>query len=52
MVLEDRRVPQVTLQILIPGAGGYYDPADVPRLASFTAAMMREGTPTRTTSRG
>ncbi|MEO6223256.1 MAG: pitrilysin family protein [Vicinamibacterales bacterium] len=50
MVLEDRRVPQVTLQILIPGAGGYYDPADVPGLASFTAAMMREGTPTRTTS--
>jgi zinc protease len=49
MVLEDRRVPQVFFQILIPGAGGYYDPADVPGLASFTAAMMREGTTTRTT---
>ena len=27
MVMEDRRLPQVTFQILIPGAGGYYDPA-------------------------
>jgi zinc protease len=49
MVLEDRRVPQVTFQFLIPGAGGYYDPADMSGLASVTAAMMREGTPTRTT---
>jgi zinc protease len=49
MVLEDRRLPQITLQILIPGAGGYFDPADMPGLATFTAAMMREGTPTRTT---
>ena len=28
MVLEDHRVPQVTFQLMIPGAGGYYDPAD------------------------
>jgi zinc protease len=48
MVLEDRRVPQVTFQILIPGAGGYYDPAGTPGLAVFTAAMMREGTASRT----
>lgn len=50
MVLEDRRLPQISMQIVIPGAGGYYDPSDVPGLAQFTAAMMREGTPTRTTS--
>jgi predicted Zn-dependent peptidase len=49
IVLEDRRVPQVSFQFLIPGAGGYYDPAEVSGLASVTAAMMREGTPTRTT---
>ncbi|HYN10466.1 MAG TPA: pitrilysin family protein [Vicinamibacterales bacterium] len=49
MVLEDRRVPQVTFQLLIPGAGGYYDPADMSGVASVTAAMMREGTPSLST---
>lgn len=48
MVLEDHRTPEVTAQILIQGAGGYYDPADLPGLAVFTAAMMMEGTSTRT----
>src|SRR5690348_13802749 len=28
MVLEDHRVPQVSFQLMIPGAGGYFDPAD------------------------
>jgi predicted Zn-dependent peptidase len=50
MVLEDRRVPVVTFTLLIPGAGGYYDPADLLGLATFTAAMMREGTTTRTSA--
>src|SRR5262249_1773507 len=27
MVLEDHRLPQINVQIIIPGAGGYYDPA-------------------------
>jgi zinc protease len=49
IVLEDRRVPQVTFQLLIPGAGGYYDPADMSGVASVTAAMMREGTTSRST---
>lgn len=49
MVLEDRRLPQISFQILIPGAGGYFDPADQPGLAVVTAAMMREGTSSRTT---
>ena len=48
MVLEDHRLPQVTFQIFIPGAGGYYDPPDNPGLASFTASLMREGTAVRT----
>src|SRR5262245_40809421 len=43
MVLEDHRLPQISFQILIAGAGGYYDPADQPGLASFVAALMREG---------
>jgi zinc protease len=49
MVLEDRRVPQVSFQLLIPGAGGYYDPADMSGVASVAAAMMREGTATLNT---
>jgi predicted Zn-dependent peptidase len=48
MVLEDHRLPQVSFQLVIPGAGGYYDPDDRPGLAGFVAAMMREGTATRT----
>jgi len=49
MVLEDHRVPLVTFQLQIPGAGGFFDPADQPGLASMTATMMREGTAGRTT---
>ncbi|MEW5981183.1 MAG: pitrilysin family protein [Acidobacteriota bacterium] len=48
MVLEDRRSPQVTFQLIIPGAGGYFDPADQAGLAQFTASQLREGTTTRT----
>jgi predicted Zn-dependent peptidase len=48
MVLEDRRAPQITVQLIIRGAGGYYDPPDHAGLAQFTAAQMREGTTTKT----
>lgn len=48
MVLEDHRAPMVTFQLLIEGAGGYYDPPEEPGLAGFTAALMREGTEGRT----
>lgn len=48
IVLEDHRAPLVTLQMIIEGAGGYYDPPSMPGLAGFTAALMREGTATRT----
>jgi len=50
MVLEDRRVPQITFSLIIPGAGGYADPASRPGLAGAAAAMMREGTATRTSA--
>jgi zinc protease len=49
MVLEDRRTPQVSFQLLIPGAGGYFDPSGNVGLAQVTAIMMREGTSSRTT---
>jgi zinc protease len=48
MVLEDHRAPIVNFQLLIEGAGGYYDPKDLPGLAGFTATLMREGTTSRT----
>jgi len=48
IVLEDHRTPQINFQMIIDGAGGYYDPASIPGLSGFTAALMREGTTTRT----
>jgi zinc protease len=48
MVLEDHRVPSISFQIMMMGAGGYYDPADLPGLADTTASLMDEGTTTRT----
>jgi zinc protease len=50
LLLEDHRLPQISFQLLVPGAGGYFDPEDQPGLAGFTATLMREGTATRTSS--
>ena len=47
MVLEDHRLPRVSFQLMIPGAGGYYDPAAKIGLSGMTAQMMREGTTTK-----
>jgi zinc protease len=47
MVLEDRRLPRISFQIIVPGAGGYYDPAPMIGLSSYAAQMMREGTKSR-----
>ncbi len=48
MVLEDHRVPSIQFQIIMIGAGGYYDPTDLPGLADTTASLMDEGTTTKT----
>ena len=48
MVLEDHRVPSIQFQIIMIGAGGYYDPPDVPGLADTTASLMDEGTTSKT----
>ena len=48
MVLEDHRVPSVQFQVLIIGAGGYYDPQGLPGLADTTASLMDEGTTSKT----
>ena len=46
LILEDHRLPTISLQLVIQGAGGLYDPADRPGLASTVASMMKEGTTT------
>ncbi|HLJ47298.1 MAG TPA: pitrilysin family protein [Bryobacteraceae bacterium] len=43
MVLEDHRLPNVTVRLSIQGAGGLYEPADSRGLAGLTAQMLREG---------
>ena len=48
MVLEDHRLPRVAFQIIIPGAGGYFDPPAMIGLSTYTAQMMREGTAKQT----
>jgi zinc protease len=50
MVLEDHRTPQVAFQLIIPGAGGYFDAPGATGVAGITATMMREGTATRNTN--
>jgi zinc protease len=47
LVLEDHRLPTVTVRLLIQGAGSLHDPAELPGLANLTAAMLKEGTTTR-----
>ena len=47
MVLEDHRVPSVRFEIIMIGAGGYYDPPGMPGLAAATASLMDEGTATK-----
>src|SRR5258708_22672750 len=46
LVLEDHRLPTVTVRLLIEGAGALNDPADLPGLANLTTAMLNEGPPT------
>jgi zinc protease len=45
-VLEERRTPLVTMRLLLPLAGAD-DPPERPGLASFTAALLEDGTATR-----
>ena len=46
IVLESHRVPTFSMQMVVM-SGGLSDPADYHGLASFTAALLREGTATR-----
>jgi zinc protease len=47
LVMEDHRLPTVTMHMVLQGAGALNDPPDMPGLANLTAAMLKEGTTTR-----
>ncbi len=47
LILEDHKLPQITVQLQIMGAGSLYEPAATPGLASITAQMLTQGTATR-----
>ena len=48
LILEDRRAPYVTLQLVLDGAGALFEPAEMAGLAHATALMLNEGTTSRT----
>ncbi len=47
LVMEDHRLPFISLQYNISGAGPIFEPANLPGLANITAQMLREGTKTK-----
>lgn len=47
LLVEDHRLPVVTLRLGFP-AGSKFDPPDLPGLAEATAALLTQGTKTRT----
>src|SRR5262245_517496 len=48
LIMENHRLPMISIQYNISGAGALFEPANTPGLASITAQMLREGTKTRT----
>jgi zinc protease len=47
LIMENHRLPMISLQFNISGAGPIFEPANMPGLANITAQMLREGTKTR-----
>src|SRR5215813_3256225 len=48
LIMENHRLPMISIQYNISGAGPLFEPANTPGLASITAQMLREGTKTKT----
>jgi zinc protease len=46
LLLEDHRLPQISISMDIRGGGGLLDPVETKGLASMAASLMREGTAT------
>jgi predicted Zn-dependent peptidase len=47
LIFEDRRAPYINLQLYLTGAGALFEPGAMAGLANATAAMLTEGTKTR-----
>jgi zinc protease len=47
LIMENHRLPMISMQLNISGAGPLFEPANMPGLASITAQMLRQGTKTR-----
>ena len=43
LVVENHKLPIVSMSLVVPGAGTAYDPKDKPGVAAFTADMLDEG---------
>jgi zinc protease len=48
LIMENHRLPLISLQYNLSGAGPIYEPAELPGLAATTAQMLNQGTKTRT----
>src|SRR5262249_33127716 len=48
LIMENHRLPMISLQFNISGSGPIFEPSNTPGLAGITATMLREGTKTRT----
>lgn len=47
LIMENHRLPMISMQLNISGAGPLFEPANMPGLANVTAQMLRQGTKTR-----
>jgi zinc protease len=48
LIMENRRLPLISIQFNISAAGPIFEPAGTPGVATITAQMLRQGTKTRT----
>jgi zinc protease len=48
LIMENHRLPMISIQFNISGAGPVFEPSSTPGLASITAQMLREGTKMKT----
>src|SRR5262245_34445482 len=48
LIMENHRLPLISIQYNISGAGPLFDPSNTPGLANIAAMMLREGTKTKT----
>src|SRR5580765_4280622 len=48
LIMENHRLPLVSIQYNISGAGPLFEPANMVGVAGITAQMMRQGTKSRT----